>query len=421
LSDPEKREGMSEKQRDHRLLEAAHVSITYAIVDRDTLAVRPLADELLASLAQRGDGTRARVDVEREHQPAMHLVQLRTTRPVKKLGALRKKFDAEVGVLNAWLKPHNAMLLPTGAHPLMVPAHETVLWPHEHAARYTLQDRLFDRRTHGWSNSHGVALHITFSGDNEFSKLHAAIRVLLPILPALSASSPILEGRYTGFHAARMEAYLHAQERYPELMGSLIPEAVFTQEDYDRVVLGPIAQALAPVDPDGLLDPERSNTRGAVVHFDEGVVELRVLDAQECPAADLAIAEFVTVVLKALTSGRWVSTYVQRAWSEDDLLAIFLQVIRDAGHTVIANRDHLLMFGLLKQDQMLVGKLWQHLFVELYGDLSTETRQHIGHILEHGCLATRILRHTGRTPSQEKLRTVYAQLANCLEQGRLFA
>jgi len=215
-----------------------------------------------------------------------------------------------------------------------------------------------------------------------------------------------------------MEAYLHHQEKLPELMGSLIPEAVFSQEDYYRTIFSPIAQAMAPFDTENVMDHHFANSRGAIARFDRGAIEIRVIDIQECPAADLAIAELIVAVLKALTSGRWVSSYLQRAWSENDLLPIFLQVIKDAGGSVIANRDYLLMFGLMKQDHMHVGKLWQHLFVELYGELSENCRQHVGHILEHGCLASRILKRTGRTPSHDDLVRVYRELADCLQEDR---
>jgi carboxylate-amine ligase len=168
------------------------------------------------------------------------------------------------------------------------------------------------------------------------------------------------------------------------------------------------------------LDPEQANARGAVARFDRQLMVMQVTDTQENAAADLAVAELINAVLRALASGRWVSTYLQRAWSENDLLPIFLQTIKDAGNTLITNRDYLLMFGLMKQEQLSVQKLWQHLFVDLYGEISPEARQPIAHILEHGCLASRILRHTGRTPSPDKLRTVYRELADCTRTGRLF-
>jgi hypothetical protein len=67
------------------------------------------------------------------------------------------------------------------------------------------------------------------------------------------------------------------------------------------------------------------------------------------------------------------------------------------------------------------GKLWQHLFVELYGDLSDNARTHIAHILEHGCLARRILDRTGPTPDRAQLRAVYAELADHLLAEQPFA
>jgi carboxylate-amine ligase len=236
----------------------------------------------------------------------------------------------------------------------------------------------------------------------------------------LSASSPILDGKDTGFLDARMEAYLHHQERLPQLMGSLIPEAVFSQEEYYREIFSPIAKAMQPFDTEHVMDHHFANSRGAIARFDRGAIEIRVIDIQECPSADLAIAELIVAVLKAMANARWVSSYLQRAWDEADLLPLFQQVIKDAGDASITNRDYLLMFGLMKQDEMSAGKLWQHLFVEVYGDLSEGCREHISFILEHGCLAKRILARTGPQPSHEVLCSVYRELADCLDKDRPF-
>lgn len=411
---------MPGKQRRYHLFEGCGLELEYVIVDRSTLKVLPLADILFGEFGDAASGDVPRGHIAWRNELPNHVVELRNTKPAKKLPKWRKRYAAEVQAINAALEKHNAMLLSTGAHPLMDPVKETVLWSHARTEVYTLCDRIFDCRRHGWSNVQSDRLNLHYANDNEFSKLHAAIRLLLPIIPALAASSPILEGRVTGFLDARMEAYLHAEEKLPQLMGSFIPEPIYAQEDYYREVLGPIAQALAPHDPTRLLDPQAMNTRGAVPRFERDLIEIRVIDVQECVGADLAIAEFIMAVLKALTGGRWVSTYLQRAWSEDDLLAIFLGTIKSGEHTVIANRDYLLMFGLMKQDQMPAAKLWQHLFVEVYGDLSEGARQHIAHILEHGSLASRILKRTGKRPSQEKIRTVYTELAACLQEDRAF-
>ena len=410
--------GKQEKKA--KLFEVTGIELEYMVVDRDTMKVLPIVDRLFRDLS----GTKAsdirRGDMEWSNELANHVVEIRNAKPARKLTSLRKRSANEVKAINAALAKHNAMLLPTGSHPFMDPRSETVLWPHEHHAVHALYDRIFGCRTHGWSNVQSTHVNISFATDDEFSKLHAATRLLLPIMPALSASSPFQDGKATGFMDSRMEAYLHHQEKLPDLMGSLIPEAVFSQEDYYREIFSPIAQALAPYDPDHLLDHHFANARGAIARFDRGSIEIRVLDTQECPSADLAIAEMIIAVLKALTTGRWVSTYLQRAWSEHDLLPLFLQVIKDAGNARIANRDYLLMFGLMKQEHMSAQKLWQHLFVELYGDLSENCRQHIAHILEHGCLASRILKHTGKNPDINELKRVYTGLARCLVEDRAF-
>jgi len=407
---------MNARKRPYHLLEAHHLSIGYSVVERDSLRVLPLANELFKDPR----GWHKSGVMEWQPGVAAHQLLLRNARPARKWAALHERFATQVRTVDALLAKHNAMLLPTGASPFMHPAQETVLVTGDDGERNALNDRLFNCAQHGWSNNNGADLSLTFSGDGEFSKLHAAARLLLPIIPGLAASSPLLEGAFQGFHDARLEAGLHAREKHPELMGSLIPEPVYTQEDHDREILAPIAQLLGELGAIPGLDPEQANARGVVARFDRQLMEIQVTDTQECVAADLAVAELINAVLRALASGRWVSTYLQRAWSESDLLPIFLQTIKDAGNTLVTNRDYLLMFGLMKQEQLSVQKLWQHLFVDLYGEIGPEARQPIAHILEHGCLASRILRHTGRTPAPDKLRTVFRELAECNRTGRLF-
>lgn len=411
---------MTTQPKKYKLFEVTGIELEYMVVDRDTLKVLPIVDKLFEDVTGKITSDVERGDVEWSNELVSHVVELKTAKPTKKIPSFRKKFGADIKAINAVLAKRNAMLLPTAAHPFMDPFTETVIWPHEYNEVYALYNRIFDCRGHGWSNLQSTHLNLPFANDDEFSKLHAAIRLLLPIIPALSASSPILDGKATGFMDSRMEAYLHHQEKLPELMGSLIPEAVFSQEDYYREIFSPIAQAMAPYDTERVMDHHFANSRGAIARFDRGAIEIRVIDIQECPSADLAIAELIVAVLKALTSGRWVSTYLQRAWSEHDLLPLFLQVIKDAGNANIVNRDYLLMFGLMKQEQMSAQKLWQHIFVELYGDLSDGCRQHIAHILEHGCLAQRMLKHTGKAPTMDKLKSVYGELAKCLQEDRAF-
>lgn len=404
-----------------KLFEVTGIELEYMVVERDTLKVSPTVDKLFEEVTGRITGDVERGDVEWSNELVSHVVELKTAKPTRRIPAFQRKFAGEVKAINALLAKHGRMLLPTAAHPLMDPFSETVIWPHEYNEVYALYNRIFDCRGHGWSNLQSTHLNLPFANDEEFGKLHAAIRMVLPIIPALSASSPLLDGKATGFLDSRMEAYLHHQERLPELMGSLIPEAVFSQEDYYREIFSPIAQALAPYDTERVMDHHFANSRGAIARFDRGAIEIRVIDIQECPAMDLAIAELIVAVTRAMVKGRWVSNYLQRAWSENDLLPIFLQVIKDAGKAVITNKEYLIMFGVLKEARMTATNLWTHLYNELKDELSDNARTGIEHILTHGCLSSRILAHTGKAPSAEKVRAVYTQLASCLQDDRPFA
>jgi gamma-glutamyl:cysteine ligase YbdK (ATP-grasp superfamily) len=411
---------MATRKKAYSLFEVTGIELEYMVVDKNTLSVSPTVDELFKDTVGKVVSDVERGDVEWSNELTAHVVEMKTAKPTKEIASFEKKFTGEVRAMNETLGKRGRMLLPGAAHPLMDPMKESVLWSHEYSEVYGLYNTIFDCRGHGWSNLQSVHLNLPFANDDEFSKLHTAIRMLLPIIPALSASSPILDGKPTGMMDTRMHHYLTHQQRLPQLMGSLIPEAVFSQEDYYRVIFEPIARALQPFDKEQVMDHHFANSRGAIARFDRGAIEIRVVDVQECPGADLAIAEMIVAVLKALVKGKWVSNYLQRAWHEGDLLVIFKDMIKDAGNTVIANRDYLLMFGLMR-DSLTANELWRHLYQQVRADLSEAARLRIAHILDHGCLAQRILKHTGPKPTREKIVEVYRELAVCLQENRQLA
>ncbi len=320
----------------------------------------------------------------------MGAVELGTVTPVRKPASLRKQVQARVTAANGILARQGMRLAPSAAYPFMT------------------------------SDATGcLRIQLAFHGDDGFAKVHAAVRMLLPIIPAISAASPFVQGQATG--VLDSVVHLRAQERttHSALTGHFIPEAVFSQEEYYREVFGPMADVLASSG-EAAFDHQTENKRGAIALFDQELIELRVVDMQECTTADLAVAKMIVAVLKALVSGRWVSSYLQRAWSEHDLLPILDDVVRHGGDAMITNREYLLMFGLMKQDEMPAAKLWQHLFVDLYSELGRSTRQGMSHIMEHGCLARRILARLGTTPDTSALQALSGELAGCLASDRMF-
>ena len=402
------------------LFEVFGIEMEYMIVDRESLAVRPIADLLLRD----ADGGAAWVeDVERgpiawSNEIVAHLVELKTNGPAGTLAGLDRAFHADVLEANRLLARHGAMLLGTGAHPLMDPATDTRIWAHGGGEIYATYDRIFGCSGHGWSNLQSTHLNLPFAGDEEFGRLHAAIRLLLPIIPALAASSPYLDGCFTGYLDARLETYRHNQARIPSLTGRVIPERLFSQAEY-QTLFDRIARDIAPHDPDGVLDPLFLNSRGAIARFDRNAIEIRTIDIQECPAADLGVVAAVVAVLRRLVAGQTVPWRVQQEWPEDLLAEIMLEVARDGDQARIADADYLRMLGL-RGGAMTAGAAWRALCEASRAEFDETAHAALTRILAEGPLARRMLRAIGASPDRAALVAGYRELAGCLADNRLF-
>lgn len=397
------------------------VEMEYMIVDRESLDVRPVADLLLQQEAGSEDFVQ---DLERgafgwSNELVSHVVEFKTNGPVPGLSGLSRGFAEEVRQANTRLGPHGAMLLGTGAHPWMDPDRETRLWPHGDREIYQQYDRIFGCRGHGWSNLQSVHLNLPFAGDEQFGRLHAAVRLVLPLIPALTASTPVLDGRVTGYLDTRLETYRHNQDRVPSIAGRVIPERVWTEADYRLRIFDRIRQDIEPHDPDHVLRTVFLNSRGAIARFDRGAIEIRVIDIQECPAADLAALDLVVALLKALVEERCAPLAEQQAWPEDLLADIFLAVIRDAEATPVADPEFLRMFGL-RGRRMSAGRAWRELARDLAPGLDPASRRPLSLILDSGPLARRILGALGSNPGRPALARVWRELASCLADNRSY-
>jgi gamma-glutamyl:cysteine ligase YbdK (ATP-grasp superfamily) len=252
--------------------------------------------------------------------------------------------------------------------------------------------------------------------------LHAAIRLLLPILPALSASSPFADGRNQNFLDYRLETYRTNAARIPSISGAVVPEPVFTHADYDRDIFQRIYADIAPHDPDGVLQDEFLNARGAIARFSRGAIEIRVLDIGECPAADLAVVGAIVAVLQALVNERWSSTTEQQSVPTAPLAEQLRLVARDAERAKITAPGYARLFGINDAAALTANDVWRHLATELkIGEqLEPPSRGALATILEQGPLARRILNATGDSPSRERLADVYRQLCETLAAGEMF-
>lgn len=399
------------------------IELEYAVVDRTTFVVRPVVDRLLERFAGRIVGDFDDGPISWSNELALHVVELKTNGPAPTLAGLAERFQTSLLRLDRELAAMGARLLPGGMHATMDPAREFERWPHDYADVYAAYDRIFDCKGHGWSNLQSCHLNLPFANDDEFGRLHLAARALLPLLPALAASSPFCEGRFTGWLDWRLEVYRHNQRRVPRIAGSVVPEPITTRERYFAEVLEPIWADIGPLDPDGILREEWLNSRGVVPKFFRDALEIRVLDVQECPAADLAICALVTAVLRALCEERWGPTAALAALPTEELAAILWQVARDGDRATIAHAGLLAALGLDARPRpaLTVWRALADAVLPDVGALDPALVQPLHTILTLGPLARRMLTAVGDRPDQGALLQLQAQLAGCLHAGVPFA
>lgn len=400
-----------------RMFQGYGVELEYMIVDKDTLIVSPIADELIKKVSGEYVSDVEFGDIGWSNELVLHVIELKTNGPAKTLSNLDLKFFENVININNILDEFNCMLLPTGAHPFMDPFKESKLWNHEYNQVYEAYNRIFDCRGHGWSNLQSTHINLPFGNDEEFEKLHAAIRILLPIIPALSASTPIIEYKPTGYIDTRLEVYRNNQKKIPSIAGKVIPERAFTKKEYEELILRNIYEDIKPYDDDNILQNEWLNSRGAIARFDRNTIEIRIIDIQECPSADLAITLLISETLKKLISGIWSLTDEQKIWDEDKLSNIFLKVIKEGEHVIIEDENYLKLFGC--NHKCSVNELWKHIFNNITITDSNLLKS-IKIILDKGSLSSRILSALGNDLSKENILKVYKNLAACLGTNKMF-
>ena len=395
-----------------KIWERFGVEMEFMIVDRETLQVQPRAD---IPLGKDKDGNQLS-DVEYDdiglsNELVSHVLEFKCAHPKSTFDGLGKRFFHEIRRANKKLEKINAMLLPSAAHPFMDPS-EMQLWPYDCNDIYQTYDRIFNCKGHGWANLQSTHLNLSFDGDDEFGELHAAIRLLLPLIPAIAASSPYLDGKYTGFKDARIEVYRHNQDKVPEIAGLVIPEKAYTYDEYNRQIFDKVKKAIAPYDPEHLLNHFFLNSRGAIARFDRGAIEIRLVDIQECPNADIAIVELEIATLKAIAGKNL------RDFDTERLSALLTATSRDAEDTVIDWPEYLSVFGM--SGKCTAGELWKHIFAMVKNELTEVSASTMEKMLDRGTLSSALYRALGDAPSREAFVSEYKKLADCLAHNRLY-
>ena len=366
------------------------------LVDGETLDVAPAADQLLEAAAGELTDEFANGEIAWNNELALHVIELKCNGPRPSLAGLGKAFAANVKLANDKLGREGLRLMPTAMHPWMDP-NDVKLWPHGTRVIYDTFDRIFSCKGHGWANLQSMQINLPFAGDEEFARLHAAIRFLLPILPGLAASSPIVDGERNGILDNRLVVYRSNCARIPSITGEVVPGA----RGLDRRV--PRARARADLPrpraarsrrrPAPRVGQRSRRDRALRPHGDRDPRARRAGDARHgrrLRRADRRGAE--SAVRRAMARPR----ADELAGAPRSSASCSRSRRGKARVPASATSNILAAFGMRSSGTELKG-LWEHLIetISARGSLAPETGRLLEHYLRHGTLATRIGKAVG--------------------------
>ncbi len=395
------------------------IEIEYMLVDKDTLTVQPKSDVILNKLAGSQVNEVALGEIAVSNELVMHVIELKNNGPKAPQHPIADEFQQVIQRLQPILAEHHMSLLPTGAHPWMDPFLETKRWPHGNRDIYQQFDAIFNCKGHGWANLQSMHVNLPFANDEEFCQLHNTIRLLLPLLPALAASTPFLDGAKTGLLDSRLDFYGKNQQRIPSISGDIIPEYIDSEQQYVDLILKPMYQEISAHDPQGILQYEWLNSRAAIAKFQSKAIEIRILDSQECVNADIAIAKAIHAILK-----HWYESGIQlhreKIYATKQLKTIYQQAIKDGLAVLIDDALLMAQWQLPYKGSMTLREVWSQLIEKVSSELDWVSQQALEHILQHGNLSERILRASYGDFSKERLIYIYRSLENCLVKNQQF-
>ena len=405
-------------KRDFALFSVIGIEIEYMLVNKETLDVCPKSDTLLADLGS-GNPVNELIlgEIALSNELVMHVIEFKNHGPRPPMSPINEQFQHVIDKIQPWLQQNQLQLLPTGAHPWMDPHTECVRWPHGNRDIYQQYNLIFDCNGHGWGNLQSMHVNLPFSNNEEFGALHNTLRLLLPLLPALAASTPLLDGQPTTALDTRLSFYESNQQKIPSIAGAIVPDFITSEAEYLTKILVPMYQAIAPFDPDEILQEEWLNSRGVIPKFDYGALEVRILDSQECVNHDIAIARVIHTLAQHWCEQGYYPT--PPAIDTKILKHVYDQTIQH-GFNVEINDPTLLKAWQLPPGKYSVREVWQYLLAQINAKLSPTDQTALNHILTHGNLSERILRACNADYRRAHLQQIYQQLADCLRDNNAF-
>jgi gamma-glutamyl:cysteine ligase YbdK (ATP-grasp superfamily) len=334
-------------------------------------------------------------------------MEIKANQPFKTPAEFEETMQSAVSTLSQIVQKHGAKLLGTGMHPLLK-LEDTGIWPHYHKKIYNAYGKIFNLNQHGWLNIQSFHLNLPYQEEADAIQTHNQLANLCTYLPAITASSPIYEGKQGPDIDNRLEFYKVNQKEVPSVTADVIPEYASSLGQYKRDVIEGYSRDLASKGADKtLLNREWINSRGVIFRFDRCALEIRVMDEQECLKSDVALACFVRATLRGLLAGN------AELLPREILVKAFNAVIKDGLNAQVSNPhgktarqvcQHYLNLAMEHAADDEKGYLWL-----------VKRRIEEGNLSE--LIRANVLKRAQKTSFHEAIVNVYSTLIKCLHDN----
>jgi hypothetical protein len=254
----------------------------------------PVSDQLLKTICGRYESEILFGETKLGKELQKTVLELIPRSPSENIAGLEAQLVQGIGKFYHIFRDRYS-LLGLGMHPLADPAGIPV-WDHDEGEYYETYDRLFNIRQHGWLNIQALQINLAYKNERDLVSLHNRLRCLLPYLVAITASSPMVEGKLTGSCDNRLLFYQENQKEIPNICNRIIPEKIRSVADY-QARQEEMYRELRSQDAD-ILCEEWVNSSGLIIRFSRKCLEIKALDEQESVRSDMAVCAFVRSLLR---------------------------------------------------------------------------------------------------------------------------
>ena len=291
---------MKEELLTYKTLEVLGPEHEFSLVDEELKAL-PIVDKVIKDFRGRIVNFVELPNFTFGKELQLHVMEIKPNAPFTSPREFEENMhEAVLTMLDFLERKYYASFLGTGMHPLLS-LEETGIWPHRHRRIYEAYSKVFNLKRHGWLNIQSFQLNLPYSKEENGILLHNLLANICAYLPAISASSPIYEGKLGENVDNRLLFYMLNQKEVPSVTGDVIPEYVSSFEQYKKEIIGKYSLDLANAGvKESLLNKDWVNSRGVIFRFDRKAVEIRVMDEQECIKSDVALSCFIRAVLRGL-------------------------------------------------------------------------------------------------------------------------